>query len=296
MDLRKLQQFAEVARCGSFHRAAEVLHMSQPALSRSVQSLERQYGVRLLERGRDGIEITAVGQQVLTAADDLLQGAEALDRVMRSAAAGLSGAISFGMSPSAASNLLPQLMTEVVREHPELSVRITVDSVDALTDALLDGDIEVFLALTHPTRSLNRLRIDRLGPSRVQFTVRDGHPLDTGGPIPVEALRDHPVVAVTAWNDYLHSVPVRCDRSLLRASVELDNYELLTAVVRDTDAVLVGAGWSPGRGLALLEFTEDLGLPDTEAALFSLRSRARAPLVEALVDWVRLRVDTVNGH
>ncbi|MGW0040296.1 LysR family transcriptional regulator [Rhodococcus sp. NPDC003348] len=287
MDLRKLEQFAEVARCGSFHRAAETLHMSQPALSRSIQSLERQYGVRLLERGRDGVLITEVGRQVLASADTLLRGAEELKNVMRSAAAGLAGEISFGISPSSASNLLPRLMTEVVRDHPELSVRITIDSVDALTEALFAGSVEVFLALAHPAHSLDRLRVDRLGPSRVEFSVREGHPLDTGNPVPVEALRDYPVVAVTAWNGYLNSLPVRFDRSLLRASIELDNYELLTSTVLATDAVLVGSGWTPGRGLALLAFSEDLGIPETEAAMYSLRSRTRSPLVDALVDWVR---------
>ena len=77
LDLYKLQHFVVVARTGSFRQAAEQLHLSQPALSRSIQALERRYGVTLLDRSRTGVHLTTVGQQLLARAhqigEDVLQ-------------------------------------------------------------------------------------------------------------------------------------------------------------------------------------------------------------------------------
>ena len=59
MRLEQLEYVTTVARCGSFRRAAELLHLSQPALSEGVRALERELGVELLERGRTGTKISA---------------------------------------------------------------------------------------------------------------------------------------------------------------------------------------------------------------------------------------------
>ena len=56
MDTRHIRHFMALVECGSFARASEVVHLSQPALSRSIQELERQLGARLFDRGRFGVE------------------------------------------------------------------------------------------------------------------------------------------------------------------------------------------------------------------------------------------------
>lgn len=88
MDLRRLQHFVTIARLRSYHRAAEHLHLSQPALSRSIQALEAQYQVRLFDRGRGGIELTSIGAQLLKRAEDLLHNAGSMEELLRGAAEG----------------------------------------------------------------------------------------------------------------------------------------------------------------------------------------------------------------
>jgi DNA-binding transcriptional LysR family regulator len=85
LDLYKLQYFVVVAKTGSFRQAAEQLHLSQPALSRSIQALERRYGVMLLDRSRTGVYLTAVGQQLLARAEELIYNAETLEHIVGSA-------------------------------------------------------------------------------------------------------------------------------------------------------------------------------------------------------------------
>jgi len=78
-DLVRLRHVVALASQRSFTRAAEQLHISQPALSRSISEFERRADVRLFERNRGGIELTAVGRQVVAQAEDLLRSAEAID-------------------------------------------------------------------------------------------------------------------------------------------------------------------------------------------------------------------------
>ncbi len=90
MRIEQLEYVAEVARLGSFRRAAEQLHISQPALSESVRNLERELGIDLLERGRHGATVSETGREllphiltVLDSADRLRQAAGAQHRSIR---------------------------------------------------------------------------------------------------------------------------------------------------------------------------------------------------------------------
>ena len=88
MDTRHIRHFMALVECGSFARASEVVHLSQPALSRSIQELERQLGARLFDRGRFGVVLTAHGRAalphvrgLLAAAESLRQEVEAIDEL-----------------------------------------------------------------------------------------------------------------------------------------------------------------------------------------------------------------------
>ena len=95
LDLTKLRAFVTLAEHLHFGRAAEALHLTQPGLSRQIQTLERQLGVRLLERDRRNVALTEAGRQLLEDALPLLEAANATQQRVARAARGLAQRVGF---------------------------------------------------------------------------------------------------------------------------------------------------------------------------------------------------------
>ena len=140
LTLRQLQYFEALARLQHFGRAAEACAVSQPALSVQIQELEAQLGARLVERGRGGPQITAIGLDIAGRARRILN--EVRDLEESAHEQGLDGALRLGVIPTIAPYVLPGLLEECRRELPDLELHIqesrTVRLIEALTTGALD--------------------------------------------------------------------------------------------------------------------------------------------------------------
>lgn len=144
MRLEQLEYLLTVARCGSFKRAAELLHVSQPALSESVRKLERELGVELLDRGRDGTKISVGGRElmplmsdVLDAADRLKEGAAGADQNHR--------VIHVGTVTAARAPVLSPTIRAFSDTHPDTAVEVVTAQQDQIHAALRDGGMDLGL-------------------------------------------------------------------------------------------------------------------------------------------------------
>src|SRR5690606_14133457 len=99
LDVRKLRHFVIIARLQSFSRAADVLNITQSALSRIIQSLEQQYGTPLFDRSRAGVHLTPKGHELGHIASDLPECAEDPDHHFIEAGNGTNDNLAFGMAP-----------------------------------------------------------------------------------------------------------------------------------------------------------------------------------------------------
>jgi DNA-binding transcriptional LysR family regulator len=272
-----------VARHRSFHRAAEQLHLSQSALSCSIQALERQYGVRLFDRDRSGVELTSVGRQLLGRAADLLYNAGSIVDMLRGASAGTNGQVVFGIGPVIGAALLPDVLVGVHHDTPDLAVRVVTDPVEVMTDQLLAGELDFFVGIAGPAHVHERCAVRRFAESSPLFLVREGHPLLVGGPVTAEALRSFAKVSVSSWNQALAQLDVDFDRELVRASIEMDSYELLARFTERTDAVFVSTFRDPERRLAALPL-DTRPVPSSVIGLFTLAARTLSPAAQAIAD------------
>jgi DNA-binding transcriptional LysR family regulator len=143
MDPRRLLTLHEVARHGSFSRAAEELALTQSAVSQQVAALERQLGVQLLHRGRGGVRPTPAG-------DALLAHAAAFSERLRLAAtqlaelAGEEGRrLRVGAFPSALATIVPDAAAALVARTPDLEIRLTEGRLDELVKGVRDGALHV---------------------------------------------------------------------------------------------------------------------------------------------------------
>lgn len=177
LDLRSLRYLVTLARRSSYARAAEHLGLSQPALTRSVQSLERQLGMRLFDRDRTGVNLTPQGQNFVDGAAVLLENADELERQASLTATGDHGRIRFGMAPMPARVLLKDALQQRLHSSPHLINDVVVRNVEALWPLLVAGEIEFFVSAEGQVPDAPPVRAEILGQFPVSFIVRKRHPL-----------------------------------------------------------------------------------------------------------------------
>lgn len=295
MDLRRLEHFEAIARLLSFHRAAEQLHISQSALSRSIQCLERQYRVRLFDRDRSGVQLTSVGQHLLDAASNLLYNAASLDEMLRGAAAGRDGRVAFGAGPIIGAALLGSLLAEVHGEAPKLAIHVVIDTAEALVQQLLDGELDFFLGIAQAPHFHERCTVEPFATATPLFLVRPGHPLLTRpGPVSFDDLRSFTKVSVSAWNQALTQADLDFDPASLRATIELDSYELVADFTEQTDAVFVGA-YRVGDRLRRLEL-DGMPVPGSTIGLFTLTGRTLSPAATLVYGRLSSRICSLSDQ
>ncbi len=185
MELRQLRAFERVVALGSFSRAAEELALSQPAVTAQVQGLERELGVRLLERLPRRVLLTAAGEALLPFARTMLNLEEDARRALEELKGVRAGTLRVGASPTIGTYLLPALLGELKRRHPGLrtiaEIRPTHEVAAALETHALDiGLVEA--AVDSAALSIEAFRSDEL-----VLIVPSGHPWSARGAVrPVE--------------------------------------------------------------------------------------------------------------
>lgn len=142
MDLRQLRQFATIVESGSYRRAADILHIAQPALSVSIQKLERQVGVQLLARGARGVTATEAGLALLKEARRALFHADQARAAARRVALGESGLLRLGFVGSATYTLLPRCLPSFRERYPDVQLELREGSTVSLIDDLRAEDID----------------------------------------------------------------------------------------------------------------------------------------------------------
>src|SRR5690606_16573050 len=193
MDLRQLRQFVTIAELGSYRRAAEVLHIAQPALSVSIQKLEHGVGAQLLERGAKGVSLTPAGAALMADARRALFHADQARQSARRVALGEQGRLRLGFVGSATYMLLPRCLPEFRRRYPDVALELREDSTKRLAEMLRANEIDAGLVRgpLAEDASLSTWVVER---DSLILAVPATHPLADGGPVALKALRAEPCV------------------------------------------------------------------------------------------------------
>ena len=164
IELRLWRQFAAVAEELHFGRAAQRLHMTQPPLTQAVANLEQLLGVKLFDRTKRSVRMTAAGAALLPHALDLLSRAQALPAQARAAASGEAGRLRLAFVSTVGYGLLPAWIQAFRALHPQVAVELIEATGDVQLPALERGDIDAGFMLHSPgfaPPALQRLRIAR---------------------------------------------------------------------------------------------------------------------------------------
>jgi len=150
LEPRQLRAFLAIVQTGSLGRAADTLHLTQPALSRLVKQMEKHLGVQLFERRTTGMELTSFGDALLPYAEHLVEEAElAIEEINIRLGLG-RGTVRVGAVASAAIMVLPALLERIHAAYPNLQLQIMEAVEDKLAAALAANDIDVALSGSIP--------------------------------------------------------------------------------------------------------------------------------------------------
>lgn len=189
VTLKQLRYFEALSRTGHFGHAADLCHVTQPALSMQIQELEAQLGVQLVERRPRGVVLTAFGEDVARRAAQIGQQINELSELAVAAQDGLGGTLRLGVIPTIAPYLLPPLIHRLREVDLDAGLKIRETMTHTLTQELRDGQLDVIilaLPVEHP--DLDSLA---LFDERFLLVHASGEAWDIAHP---SALKAHPLL------------------------------------------------------------------------------------------------------
>src|SRR5580700_10175541 len=146
MELQQLRYFCAIADTGSFTRAAQQTHVSQPSLSQQIRKLEDELGARLLDRLGRTVQLTELGRSFLPRARAVLRDIEAARSDVVEKKASISGPIAVGVIPTIAPYFLPPILASFSRKYPEARVTVVEEITPLLLERLRAGTTDVAIA------------------------------------------------------------------------------------------------------------------------------------------------------
>jgi DNA-binding transcriptional LysR family regulator len=198
VDPRRVLTFREVARLGSFSRAAEALALTQPAVSQQVAALERQAGAQLLERGPGGLSLTPAGELLLAHADVVADRLDLAAGQLAEFAGHAARELRIGAFPSALATRVPQALARLTVERPEVKADVSERTTGALVEGVRTGELHVavcFQDAARPRREHEGAERIDLGEEPFRALLPEGHALAGGGPLRLQQLADEVWVA-----------------------------------------------------------------------------------------------------
>lgn len=289
MNLRQLEHLVALAESGSFTQAAERVHLTQSALSRSVQALEDELGAPLLDRIGKRSELTPLGHAVLARARRIGLEAAEIRRSAELLRQGEAGTIRVGLGSGPGGLLMTGLLAHVAGLHPRVRVQIARGSTELLLQQLRARALDALVLDARRVAPAGDLVIEPAVELRAGFVCRAGHPLAASPAVAFEALMRYPV-ATTPLSDEVARVLVarygpQADPARMAALVCEDVGSLLDAVAQ-TDAVFLGAVATAREGLREGRLAELRMAPPLDScaryAWVGLAGRTEAPVMQVL--------------
>ena len=287
MDLRQLEIFAKVAELGSFSRAAESLHLTQPTVSEHIRGLEDELGVRLLDRLGRGTGPTAAGRLLLVYATRMLALAREARQALDSFQGRMRGELVAGGSTIPGEYILPALLGRFREKFPEVSTTLLIGDSQEVVDWVAEGRVEVAVVGARLPR--RGLEFRELMPDEEVVVVPAAHPWGGRAEITLEELAAEPLLVRERGSGTRAALEASLERAgldlgSLRVAGEIGSSQAIKQAVKAglgitiISRIAVEDECREGRLVAL----RVAGLAITRAFyLLTHRERSRSPVAEA---------------
>ncbi|MEI7784437.1 MAG: LysR substrate-binding domain-containing protein [Betaproteobacteria bacterium] len=249
MDFKQLQTFLAIAECGSATKAAQMLHIVQPAISRQMRILEDELGTSLFYRERNGMELTDAGRILLEHAKRVMRELDEARAQLQPSSSVVSGHVRLGMPASTCDLLAGELVATVKQRHPQIRMAMLSGFGGFLEKSLLNGELE--LAIVNDPEASPLLETRYVINEQLFLIGPAGSGLRPDQPLPLSALRGKPMVLPVAP----HAMRTNIERACALANVQLDVVAEVNSMHMQRSLVRYGVGWTV---MPSASFFEDL--------------------------------------
>lgn len=295
MNLKHLAHWLALAETGSFSRAAEKLHITQSALSRSIQVLEEELGGPLVDRVGKKNELTPLGRSVLERARRIVHEAQELKQGAALLQQGGMGSFRVGLGSGPGAMLMTPWLKYMAEHYPTVQVAISRGSTELQLVQLRERELDALVVDVRRVTTAPDLNMLHLVEMRAGFLCRQGHPVRTSFPekVPFEALLAYPVASIPLSQEVAR---IMVDHYGPRANptqmttLQCEDIASLIEVVRQTDAIYLGIVGAARQGLAdgtLVELAMDPPFrAGARLALITLAGRTELPVMAVFREFV----------
>ncbi len=299
---RRLQVFYTVAKLLSFTKAAETLHMTQPAVTFQVRQLEDHFDTRLFDRTHNRVALTEAGRKAYEYAEEIFSLYAEMENTVKELTGDVSGALTLGASTTIAEYMLPALLRGFTMEFPDINLRLKVSNTEGIVSMVENSMIDLGVVegpVTNKNLLVEVCRVDQLA-----VVVPPGHELAESRPVRLEQVMNYPFICREEGSGTRevimdHMIKLGLDRNNLNVSLELGSPESIKG------AVEAGMGISIA-SVATLEKELKLGTlvavpldPPMQRSFSFVRQRQKFRLraMEKLLDYARAYCsDASNNH
>lgn len=267
--LQQIWHAVALAEAGSYTLAARRVHLSQPALSRSIKRLEAEFNTVLFDRTPEGVVPTRVGAMIIERGAALLRQTRDLQREVELTLGLDTGQLFIGAGTYPANISVGRACGMLIARHPRLHIDVRVGDWSQLAQELLNGDLDIAVVETSTLADDERLMIEELPAHLGRFICRAGHPLASAGSLTVDDIAGFPLVATSLPQRFTHLAP----------TIRVDTYNMLRDIVLHSHAV----------GLAT-----DIQLADDERAGQLIVLPLHLPYLQTHYGLVYLRARTLS--
>lgn len=251
---RRLQVFHTVARLLSFTKAAETLHMTQPAVTFQIRQLEEFFNTRLFDRTHNRISLTVAGQKVFEYADQILSLYSEMDNGVRELTGDVSGILLIGASTTIAEYVLPSLLGEFRERCPDINIRLSVSNSIGVVHMVENNSVDVGI-VESPIANKN-LMVEVCWHDELVLICPPSHELASREKIPVASLAELPFICREEGSgtreficDYLAKNNMNLDD--LNLSMEMGSPEAVKSAVEAGLGISIVSSATVGKELQL---------------------------------------------
>jgi LysR family carnitine catabolism transcriptional activator len=292
LSTRQLRAFLALADLRSFTRAAEQMHLSQPAFSSLIRSLEDTLAARLFDRDTRKVDLTAAGRRFERAAREVLSH---FDDVMGSVCRDLSivDRVAVAGSPSLCARFLPVVVADYRRKHPAIDIEVVDALPQPCVDLVREGKVD--LALSTVDAKDADIHKELLCLDRFYVVCRKDHVLAGKAVVTIEELVQHPFIHFTTTTRLRHQIDAALRPHKPNAVMEVERLEAVRGLVES------GVGISLVPSLTLSHFSSSqlaikpLAAPGIVREVFLLTTAGRTPsaAADALAEPIRKQMQSL---
>ena len=288
ISLKQLRHLTVIAEQTNMHKAAEVLHITQPALTRSLNTLEGLLNVRLFDRHSGGMRATHFCTEIIDKCQQILLDVEDIQRAARIYQNIEVGELHIGVGRGVRELVLRTSVPEFVSQHPNISITVGEGTPEELDQRLKQRNVDLLITGLGSHSEVTEYRTELITNVPLSVITRKGHPMQSQKNISFSQLAKYPPITSTLVGP-THPLrdQIQTATGLLKAHIECSDFPTLIAVLLCSDSWLVSSEYNCASELeqgALVKLDATHPSLNTELGIIELNKRSRSPAAQKFID------------